>query len=367
MSLYSNPESLNCLNHLLLNPSISKDSDFVKELRENPFLQVLDALDSQVTDLIKLQNPRVTFTSSELEEQLKLFFEVQDRYTYGNWVYYPWKNTLVRILPEQEFIAVRTARNKFKITQEEQNLLSTKKIGIIGLSVGQSVAIALAMERSFGELRIADFDVLELSNLNRMRTGLFNLGLKKTTIVAREIAEIDPYLKVTIFENGVTLQTMDDFFSENGKLDLVIEECDNLEIKIATRIKAKNLGIPVLMDTSDRGMIDIERFDIEPNRKIFHGFLDKIGSESEMLDLIPEKKVDILMCILDFENVSLAGKYSMSQIGLSITNWPQPATTVMLGGAACAYYCRIVLTKENQFSGRIYVDLDQYLEILHES
>ncbi|MDO9554330.1 ThiF family adenylyltransferase [Rhodonellum sp.] len=360
-------DSVQNSNHLLLNPSVPKDSDFIKELRENPLLQVMDELESQVSDLIKLQNPSLKFTSFELKKQVEEFFDVEDRLTYGNWVYYPWKNALVRILPEEEFIAVRTARNKFKITQEEQDLLSTKKIGVIGLSVGQSVAIALAMERSFGELRIADFDTLELSNLNRIRTGLYNLGLKKTTIVAREIAEIDPYLKVIIFENGVSSESMDDFFTENGTLDLVIEECDSLEIKIETRIKAKNLGIPVLMDTSDRGMIDIERFDLEPNRMIFHGFLEKFGSESEILDLFAERKVEILMSILDFENISSAGKYSMSQIGLTITNWPQPATTVMLGGAACAYYCRMVLTKKNQFSGRIYVDLDQYLEVSHES
>jgi tRNA A37 threonylcarbamoyladenosine dehydratase len=62
----------------------------------------------------------------------------------------------------------------------------------MGLSVGQSVSLALAMERSFGELRIADFDELDLSNINRIRTGVYNLKIQKTVIVAREIAEIDP-------------------------------------------------------------------------------------------------------------------------------------------------------------------------------
>ena len=32
-------------------------------------------------------------------------------------------------------------------TAEEKEILSTKKIGLIGLSVGQSIAITLAMER----------------------------------------------------------------------------------------------------------------------------------------------------------------------------------------------------------------------------
>jgi len=49
------------------------------------------------------------------------------------------------------------------------------------------------------ELRLADFDTAELSNLNRIRTGSHNLGLNKTVIAAREIVEIDPFIKVKIF------------------------------------------------------------------------------------------------------------------------------------------------------------------------
>lgn len=33
-----------------------------------------------------------------------------------------------------------------------------KKIGVIGLSEGQSVALTMSMERVYGTLRIADFD-----------------------------------------------------------------------------------------------------------------------------------------------------------------------------------------------------------------
>ncbi|MGB1031398.1 MAG: ThiF family adenylyltransferase, partial [Flavobacteriales bacterium] len=112
---------------------------------------------------------------------------------YGVWVYYPWLRKLVHLLDEKEFVECRTNRNKYKITAEEQEVLSKKVVGVVGLSVGQSVSLTMAMERSFGELRIADFDDLELTNLNRIRTGVHNLGLPKTTIVAREIAEIDPF------------------------------------------------------------------------------------------------------------------------------------------------------------------------------
>ena len=61
---------------------------------------------------------------------------------------------------------------------------------------------------------------------------------------------------------------MDEFFDG---LDLVIEECDSLDMKVRVREEARARGIPVLMETSDRGLFDVERFDVEPERPLFHG------------------------------------------------------------------------------------------------
>src|SRR5690606_36891863 len=94
-----------------------------------------------------------------------------------------------------------------------------------------------------------------------------------TVIVAREIAETDAFLKVEIFPEGLQDDNIDAFIHEGGKLDLIIEECDSLNIKVLTRLKARENGIPVVMDTSDRGMLDIERFDLEPDRPVFHGLV----------------------------------------------------------------------------------------------
>jgi len=106
------------------------------------------------------------------------------------------------------------------------------------------------MERICGEIRLADFDIAELSNLNRLRTGLHNMGTNKTIIAAREIMEIDPFIEVILFHDGLLKQNMDDFFTGGGKLDLFIEVCDGMDIKIESRFKARELGIPVVMDTN---------------------------------------------------------------------------------------------------------------------
>lgn len=88
------------------------------------------------------------------------------------------------MLPETEFTEVRTNRNRFKITPTEQTKLAGSRVGGIGLSVGQSVTVTMAMERSFSELRLTDFDTLELSNLNRIWTGVHNLDVPKVVATA---------------------------------------------------------------------------------------------------------------------------------------------------------------------------------------
>lgn len=326
-----------------------------------PSPDFLDELDSQVMELIKLENPQTIWDADSLRAQLGDFFSKQERDTYGHWVYYPWRKAFVRVLPEEDFIKVRTVRNKYKITAEEQEKLASKKIGIIGLSVGQSVALALAMERLFGELRIADFDHLELGNMNRIRTGLTNLGLPKTLIVQREIAEIDPFLKVVVFEEGIHEGNLADFLEGEGKLDLLIEECDGLEMKIRSRIAAKKRQIPVLMDTSDRGMMDIERFDLEPDRLILHGRLAHFGGEESLLDNFGQKRMALLAAILDMDQLSPRAKSSIAEMGKSITNWPQLASSVIMGGGMCAHVARNLLLDNAVPSGRFYIDLDQLI------
>lgn len=331
---------------------------FSRLLESEPGLNILDQIRPQLKDLVKLENPEKTLNENEYLDLIGKKLNGTVEKEYGVWAYYPWNKTVIHMLDEEEFIRVRTIRNAYKITFEEQALLRTKKIGIIGLSVGQSVALTIAIERGAGEIRIADFDTLELSNLNRIRTGIHNIGLKKTTVVAREIAEIDPFLKVICFSEGVTRENISDFFDDGGMLDLLIEECDSVDVKILAREEAKKRRIPVIMDTSDRGMLDIERFDLEPDYPILHGLIDpKITFDFLSSLTTSEEKLPYIIPILGADNLSVRLKASGLEVGKTITTWPQLGSDVVLGGALCANASRRILLGERIYSGRNYVDL----------
>jgi len=328
-------------------------------LSSHPHIRVHDHIISQLKELIKISHPTKRLTPEEYEQHVAAYVGERALEEIGVWVYYPWADRVVHIVDEEDFIALRTSRNQHKIMADEIATLRTKKIGIIGLSVGGSIALTIAMERVCGELRLADFDKIELTNMNRIRTGIHNIQVSKAVVAAREIAELDPFIKVKCYLDGATEQNLDDFFTADGKLDVLVEECDGIDIKILSRIKAKALQIPVVMDTNDRGMVDVERFDLEPDRPLLHGFIPADLDLERLKGLTDAEKLPIFRPMVALDDMSARMKYSLSEIGKTITTWPQLASSVVLGGAAVTDTCRRILLDQYKSSGRYYVDFEQ--------
>lgn len=342
----------------------SELKDFEALLTSNKnHLKIANSLENQLLELYLTRHPDRQFSKYERVEWLEDWKKKNDIHSYGTWVYYPWSDIISHILPAHEFIELRTSRNKYKIGEEEQASLGQKTVGVIGLSVGQSVALTMAIERVFGTLRIADFDHLDLSNLNRIRSGLSNISIPKTILVAREIAEIDPYLKLELYNEGITKENIADFIgSGDSKLDLLVEECDSLDIKILARAEARKQRVPVLMDTSDRGMLDIERFDLEPDRPIMHGMVSD-DAAANMDNWSPKERLAMVMEMVGVEQISSRLKASLLEVEQSIKTWPQLASSVALGGAITTIAARRILLQEPIASGRHYIDVDEFLKI----
>jgi molybdopterin/thiamine biosynthesis adenylyltransferase/nitroreductase len=326
-------------------------------LHDTPQVVVADTIRRQVAELIKTRHPDRRLKASEHERLVTEAFGQHPEVEFGTWVYYPWSQRLVHLLDEADFVELRTNRNTYKITPAERAALARKRLGVVGLSVGQSVALVLALERSFGELRLADFDTLDLSNLNRLRAGVHNIGVPKVLVTAREIAEIDPYLNVVGFFEGVTPENVETFLGQPANLDLLIEECDSIDLKIEIRHAARRRRIPVLMDTSDRGLLDIERFDLEPDRPVFHGLVGDLDP-SRLRGLTTEEKIPYVLRIIGAGTISTRLRASLMEIDQTISTWPQLASSVAMGGAVAGDVARRILLGQHTASGRFFVDVD---------
>jgi len=326
---------------IVLDARSRPDRAIIEQLKRRSATTVFDHVSAQRTELGRLVPP----VDPEILDE-------QPRSTY-----YQWRKTLVRMVGPRGYGALRVDRNRFKLTPLEQARLRRLKVGVIGLSVGHAIAHALAMEGLCGELRLADFDTLETTNLNRLPATVFDISENKAVLAAQRISEIDPYLHVSIFPTGFTSENAEEFMSG---LDVVIEECDSLDVKILVRELAKERRIPVIMATSDRGLFDVERFDLEPDRLPFHGLLGETRL-ADLAGLSTKDKIPFLLKVLDSNEISTRGAASMVEIGETLSTWPQLSGDVILGAATAAAAVRRIGTGEPLPSGRIRVDLDEII------
>lgn len=168
---------------LILDPQHPGDARVLAELRARGDIEFRDLRDLLDREFAELTDPPERVEGPE-----------SDR-----WIYYPWRGRVLGLPGPQTLRAIRLDRNRNKLTRDEQRRLREMSIGVVGQSVGHAVAYTIALEGICGSLRLADFDVLELSNLNRVPASLFDIGANKAVVTARRIAELDPYLPIEVY------------------------------------------------------------------------------------------------------------------------------------------------------------------------
>lgn len=338
----------------------ARRSELERLLAAGAITSVRDTLDDQLAELVVCRNPRLHDAVDDVRARVAEQLAGVPPAHYGTWVLYPWSGRLAHLLPEREFREVRQARNRYKITASEQETLASRLIGVVGLSVGAAGAVTLAQEGVGRRFRLADFDRLALSNVNRLQAAVTEIGVPKVVLAARRMYEIDPYLSIEIWPEGLTEETADAFLTEGGPLDLLVEECDDLFVKIFVRERARSHRIPTIMDTNERGMLDVERFDLEPDRPVLHGLLDGVAA-ADLKGLTAAQKVPYVLRILGPTTRSPRFASSLEAIGRTLTSWPQLASGVALGAALVTDTARRILLERFTGSGRYFVDLDQLI------
>lgn len=341
-------------------PEPVKPSEIKSLLSTNTVL-VVDEFDNLIEELFKIDNPSINPDDEGVYSAA--FNNYRKQYvkrSRGNWFYYPWHNSLVHILKQEDHYRLRSARNKNIIYDSEQLKLQKAKVGIAGLSVGSSAVSAMAM-MGIGNLKIADSDTLDLSNLNRIRSGVHSLGLPKTIITARNIFDLDPYINVDVFADGLAASNVEQFI---GDLDVLIDEIDDVSIKIKLRLIAREKKIPVLMatDNGDNVLIDIERYDLDNTVEIFHGLLtkDEVKRVQEG-NLSKQEWLMYAMKLIDMRHAPLRLLQSVPLIGKELAGVPQIGSTAMFAGAVLAYTTRLILNGEPARHGKFHINIEAIL------
>ncbi len=107
--------------------------------------------------------------------------------------------------------------------------LKKATVGIAGLGgLGSNIAVALS-RIGVGRLILADFDVVEPSNLNRQQFFMDQLGYPKTEALENTLKRINPYNEIKTFNVKISNENVKDIFKG---CDLVIEAFDVAECKV---------------------------------------------------------------------------------------------------------------------------------------
>lgn len=110
-----------------------------------------------------------------------------------------------------------------------KSILKSKKVGIAGCGgLGSNCAVAL-VRVGVGKMTIADFDVIEESNLNRQYYFRHQIGLKKVIALKENIQLIDSDVEINAHDVYLDTKNIEALFKD---CDVIVEAFDKAEMKL---------------------------------------------------------------------------------------------------------------------------------------
>lgn len=171
------------------------------------------------------------------------------------------------------------SRNIGWVTQIEQVKLKNSRVAIAGLG-GVGGAHLLTLTRlGISHFHIADFDEFDVHNLNR-QAGAFMpfMGQPKIETVARMAREINPEIDLSLFDQGITSENVDEFLRD---VDVYVDGLDffALEARRMVFAKCRKKKIPALT-AAPLGM-GVAFLYFDPNGMSFEDYFKVEGHEMQ--------------------------------------------------------------------------------------
>ncbi len=279
---------------------------------------------------------------------------IQERYKqaggkdrYGVWHTLPYKGQefSVHTPGKDDYFHLLTSRNKYIYTETELQTIQKAKVCILGQSIGGNVAHVLA-HSGYGHLCLADYDTLDPTNLNRILfANALDVGRPKLNVIAEEAKMVNPFMKIEVFEEGVSEDNLSDFIKD---ADVILELVDDFKMKIRVRELARKSGIPVFMTTNVGRwrIIDIERYDLDSKLPLFNGLVEEQVFDDILADkLSPEDINRYARELVGAKNIDPRALDSLPKIGIKhgIAGRPQIASTVTSNAGSAVFVMSWIL------------------------
>ncbi len=197
-------------------------------------------------------------------------------------------------------------RTELLIGKDGVDSLKKGAVIVFGLGgVGGMAAEALA-RAGVGHIAIVDYDVINITNINRQIIALHsNIGDKKTDVMKKRINDINPDIHVEVIYERITSDNINSFDLE--KYDHIVDAIDDVPAKISLITEAFNIKVPIVSSMGTGDKLDPQQLSLQkikntntcPLAKVMRGKLKKLGIES--LDVVcstekPERAIPRSKC-----------------------------------------------------------------------
>ena len=147
-------------------------------------------------------------------------------------------------------------------------------VGIMGLGdLGTLIAGALA-RIGVGKLILADFDVVEPSNLNRQQYSISQIGMLKTKALKENLQQMNPYIVIETVDGCLTEESIPEIF----KVVDVLAECFDAPTMKAAALRAVLTSMPDIGYVGASGLAGYGDNNVIKTKKI-HDHVYIIGDE----------------------------------------------------------------------------------------
>lgn len=151
-------------------------------------------------------------------------------------------------------------------TKEVRKILKKGCVAVAGLGgLGSHIALMLA-RTGIKRLLLADFDQVEISNLNRQAYTIDQIGIPKTEAMKQLIDQINPWIELEFFQGKVTKENAADIFKNYS---VICEAFDGAEAK-AMLVNTVLEELPDSVIISGSGMAGIYSSNLIRTRKVMN-------------------------------------------------------------------------------------------------
>lgn len=161
------------------------------------------------------------------------------------------------------------------ISCEQVDNLAKKSVLVIGCGgVGGYVIEALARS-NIGTLIIVDYDVVDITNINRQIIALDStIGLKKVDVLEKRIKDINSNCNVIKIDEKISVDNIELLFKKD--IDFLVDACDTVSVKkkIISKCLSKKIKFISCMGTGNK--LDPSKLEILDIRKTVNDPLSRI-------------------------------------------------------------------------------------------